>query len=330
MNAALIVSTASLPNGFLSVAYSQTLTGSGGSAASYAWSLNGGSLPAGLSLSAAGVISGTPTGMGTSNFVVKLTDSASNSATQSLAITINAALAVSTSSLPNAFLTVLYSQTLTATGGSGAGYTWSLNSGTLPAGLTLSAAGAISGTAVTTGTSNFVVKVTDSASNTATQSLNIVVNPALAVSTASLPNGYLTVAYSQTLTAAGGSGAGYTWSLNSGSLPAGFTLSGAGLISGTPTATGTSNFAARVTDSASNTATQSLSILVDAALSVSTASLPDGFLTVACSNAHRRWRLGHRVRVESQQRQPSCRPHALQRRSHLGHTSRCRHQQLRH
>jgi hypothetical protein len=56
------------------------------------------------------------------------------------------------------------------------------------------------------------------------------------------------VAYSQTLAATGGNGT-LVWSLDSGSLPAGLSLSSGGVISGTPTGTGTSNFTVRVADS---------------------------------------------------------------------------------
>lgn len=85
----------------------------------------------------------------------------------------------------------------------------------------------------------------------------------LSVATGSLPGGVTTVAYSQSLTAAGGVPP-YVWALASGSLPAGLTLSAAGLISGTPTATGTASFTVKVTDSAAHIATAVLSIAVTA------------------------------------------------------------------
>ncbi len=93
-----------------------------------------------------------------------------------------------------------------------------------------------------------------------------------AVSTASLANGVVGSAYSQTLTATGGT-TPYTWEAVSGTLPAGLSLSAAGVISGTPTAAGTSSFTVRVTDSASPaaTATQALSLTITAA-SVTTVS----------------------------------------------------------
>lgn len=71
--------------------------------------------------------------------------------------------------------------------------------------------------------------------------------PAITIAPATLPTGTLTVAYSQLLTAAGGT-APYTFNVTSGSLPAGLTLTPAGLLAGTPTAAATSNFVVRATD----------------------------------------------------------------------------------
>ncbi len=92
------------------------------------------------------------------------------------------ALAVGTSSLPKAGVTIAYSQTLSVSGGS-APYTWAVTSGTLPAGLTLaSSTGVISGTPTTAGISTFTVQVTDNIGGTSTQSLSITVNSLTTVS----------------------------------------------------------------------------------------------------------------------------------------------------
>ena len=85
------------------------------------------------------------------------------------------------------------------------------------------------------------------------------------ITTTSLPAADSGVAYSQTLAASGGTGAGYTWAVTTGSLPAGLTLSSAGVISGNVTGTGTSTFTVGVTDSGGNTASQSLSITASSA-----------------------------------------------------------------
>lgn len=84
-------------------------------------------------------------------------------------------LSVTTTSLPNGAVGTSYSQSLQASGGTQP-YSWSLVQGTLPPGLTLTAAGLISGMPTTSGTYNFTVNVTDNAQATATKALGIVVS----------------------------------------------------------------------------------------------------------------------------------------------------------
>src|SRR5882762_8689476 len=114
--APLKVSTTSLPNGAQSVAYSQSLAAAGGTAP-YSWSLLSGTLPSGLAPSASGIISGTPTSVGTNNFVVQVTDSSvpAQSATQALSITI----AWPGGSQSNAALNGNYAFTFTGVSGNG-------------------------------------------------------------------------------------------------------------------------------------------------------------------------------------------------------------------
>lgn len=80
-----------------------------------------------------------------------------------------------------------------------------------------------------------------------------------------LENGTVGIAYSETLNAAGGTSP-YSFSLASGSLPPGLSLSSSGVISGTPTSAGTYTFSVTVTDSASpaNSNTQTFQIIVSA------------------------------------------------------------------
>jgi hypothetical protein len=179
---------------------------------------------------------------------------------------------IGTASLPGGTQNAAYSDTLAATGGT-TPYTWSISSGTLPAGLALaSATGAITGIPTTTGTSTFTVKVTDAHALTATKSLSIAVSAVAllppSIGTASLPGGTQNAAYSDTLAATGGT-APYAWSISSGTLPAGLALASAtGAITGMPTTTGTSAFTVKVTDAHSLTATKTLGITVSASTSV--------------------------------------------------------------
>jgi hypothetical protein len=176
-HSAVVITTTSLPEGTVGAVYVQTITASGGTTP-YSWSISAGALPAGFSLNAAtGVISGTPTTTSIVNFTVTVTDSFSPARTASLSYSMTA-LAVTTVSLPGATVGTPYSQTLAASGGTNH-YTWSIINGVLPQGLSLNAAtGAITGTPTSSGTGNFTVKVTDSASpaGTATQDLSLTVS----------------------------------------------------------------------------------------------------------------------------------------------------------
>jgi hypothetical protein len=86
----LTITTTSLPNGAHGVTYSQSVAAIGGTSP-YTFTLDGGSLPAGLTLAANGTISGIPSGApGTANFTVRATDSSdpAQTDTQALSITI--------------------------------------------------------------------------------------------------------------------------------------------------------------------------------------------------------------------------------------------------
>jgi hypothetical protein len=161
-------------------------------------------------------------------------------------------LAITTApSLPAGRVGTPYSQTLAARDGASP-YTWSLASGSLPPGLSLSSAGVISGTPTTRGTFAFSVKVTDLAVVADTVDFTIVISKLTITTAAALPAGQVGAQYSQTLAANDGA-TPYTWSVASGSLPPGLSLSSAGVISGTPTTQGSYTFSIKVTDSASST-----------------------------------------------------------------------------
>src|ERR1700722_2944679 len=95
-------------------------------------------------------------------------------------------------------------------------------------------------------------------------SSSVAPNP-LVITTLSLAGGTVTLSYSTTLTAAGGTGMGYEWTISTGTLPSGLTLVTSGVLSGTPTASGTSNFTVEVTDSSGASATANLSLAIAAA-----------------------------------------------------------------
>jgi hypothetical protein len=236
-------------------------------------------MPAGLTLSSAGVISGTVTATAnTYSFTVTLTDAYGATATKALSIVVKAAPSITTAS-PLATATdgqTTYSQTLSGTGGQ-TSYVWTLTSGTLPAGLNLSTGGVINGTLSGTATTQtFTVTLTDANGAVVSKAFLITVAAAPNITTTTLPAADEGTTYAnQTLTLTGGTSP-FTWT-SSGSLPPGITLSAAGVISGKDTTTHTSyTFNAIVTDAHGVSDTQSLTLVVNAAPSISTTSpLPE-------------------------------------------------------
>jgi len=272
----LTISTTSLASATQGTAYSQTLVAAGGTP-NFRWSITSGSLPAGLSLSAwTGVISGTPTVNGSFTLGVTVTDRGNPQQTATATVSLTVAstpLAIVSNALPTATAAVTYNAALSAAGGT-APYVWSVSSGNLPTGLSMAATGVISGTPAATGTFPVGVMVTDSCKPSAlskSATLTLVVTPsALTITVSTLASGTEGVAYAQTLAATGGTPA-YTWSITSGALPAGLTLAATtGVISGTPTATGTSSFTATVTDNGSPAQTQSMATSITVAAGAQT------------------------------------------------------------
>ena len=274
INAALAITTTTLPNGVINVSYSQTINTSGGTTP-ITFAQSAGTLPTGLTLSTAGVLSGTPTATGTFNFSVTATDAASATATQAYTVVV-VNITITPSTLPDWTVNKTgYSQTLTGNNGT-APYTFAVTGGALPTGLTLTTGGLLSGTPTVANTFNFTVTATDSASSSGSQAYTVVINPAVTVSPASLPNWTVNkTGYSQTVTSANGTGA-KTLSLSAGAIPTGMTFTaGTGVLNGTPTAAGTFNFTVTATDTVGATGSQAYTVIINAAIAVSPATLPN-------------------------------------------------------
>lgn len=159
----LTLSPSNLPNGIAGVAYSQSLTINGG-VAPYTFTQSG-TLPTGISFNAmTGTFSGTPTQSGSFPISVNATDSTSGIAatvTQAYTLVIAApTISIGPATLPNGVVSVPYNQQLTAVGGI-APYTFAVTAGALPAGLSLSSNGLLSGTPIATTTATFTITVTD-------------------------------------------------------------------------------------------------------------------------------------------------------------------------
>jgi hypothetical protein len=188
-------------------------------------------------------------------------------------------LSITTDNLPDGAQNVAYSTPVTADGGASP-YTWSATG--LPDGLSMSSDGSISGTPTAAGTFTVTVTVTDSDDNTDTKDFSLLIAYPVQITTTTLGDGTVGVAYSQQVDATGGRSP-YTWVCTD--LPPGLSISSgnaSSTISGTPTEAGTYVCHVSVTDSgnsASNSTSDSKTFTItiaDAPLSITTTMFPDG------------------------------------------------------
>ncbi len=179
------------------------------------------------------------------------------------------ALSIGNTSMPDGNVGTDYSAFITANGGQGTPYSFSIISGSLPSGLSMAGSYGVMSTVVsgrpsTVQTTMFTVQVRDGTGHTATQALSITINsPRTLVITnqsSTLAPGTVGSSYAIGLFAAGGTQP-YTWAITAGQLPPGLSLQG-NIIQGTPTSAGTYTFTARVSDSGGQQASQQFSITV--------------------------------------------------------------------
>ncbi len=247
-----------------------TMTASGGQGAPYTFSASG--LPAGLTMSSAGVISGTPTVSGTFSYTVTIQDSMGNIGTVNCSVTVTPAPTAACATITAIQGVAITPATLTGSGGAGGPYTFSATG--LPAGLTMSSSGTISGTPTVSGTFNYTVTVRDSAGNVGTVNCSVTVAPPVSATCATITAVKGTAITAVTMTASGGAGGPYTFSATG--LPAGLAMSSSGVISGTPTASGTFNYTVTVKDKNGNSGTVNCSVTVTAPAPPLSLSCPSG------------------------------------------------------
>jgi len=260
----IVISPTTLPSGALNMAYaSQTITASGG-AAPYSFSISTGTVPTGLSFSSAGILSGTPINAGTYNFTVTATDS--NNATGALAYSITVSVTPPVAGAVGAIV---------AANSSANPITLNLSGGAATSVAVASAAShgtaTASGTSITytptagySGADSFTYTATNGSGTSVSATANLTVSaPTLVLTPASLGAGTTSNPYSATLSASGGT-APYTYSVT-GSLPAGMSLnSSSGLLSGTPTASGSTNLTITVNDANGATGSQAYTFTIAA------------------------------------------------------------------
>lgn len=268
----IAITPSSLPNAEINTAYStQSFAASGGSG-SYSWNVSAGSLPAGMSLSSGGVVSGTPTATGLVSFTTRATDTTSCIGTQ--VVSLRVCPLITFANLSGATVGQAYSGSVAASGGASP-YVYQIASGSLPSGMSLNTStGAITGTSNTASTASFVVRGTDANGCVKTRSYSLaVVCPTITLSPTSFSAPVVGSNFSATVTASGSTGP-YTYSVTSGSLPAGLGLSSGGLLSGTATSATMASFQITATSSNGCTGVRSYSVTpVCPAVTVTPASL---------------------------------------------------------
>ncbi len=228
--------------------YAQTLSAFGGTAPLTWVDLNNDLNGTGLTLSSNGLLSGTPNSSGEISFTARVTDAAGASDTKVFNIDINSPVQIVTSELPDWTDGIPYSVTLISTGGTNP-VAWDDKYDVLDGtGLALSSNGNLTGTPTAAGPIDLTVNVSDAAGDIDEKIYDFTINPAVAVTTDSLPGGEEGIAYTQQLESSGGTGA-KIWSDKNGDLAStGLSLSSTGLLSGTPIQPGIIDFTARVED----------------------------------------------------------------------------------
>jgi hypothetical protein len=250
---AVHIVTNSLPNGIYGQSYAQTLTCSGGSG-TCAWALQSSSLPSGLSFDdATATVGGTPTVVGTGSLTVSAWDALqpSNVAQQLLSLTVLAPKLTMTLPAPPAGQVGVPYQLKPSLSGALGNVSWTAT-GPVPAGLAVDpVSGTIGGLpAAWVRSTTFTLQAIDNFApgRSVSTTVTMTIAPApLKVLTTSLPAGGSNAPYSAVLQAGGGTG-NVSWTLTSGSLPQGMTLSAGGMLSGTPASNGTFSFTVLATD----------------------------------------------------------------------------------
>ena len=286
-----LVLSGSLPAGSVNQSYNAVLSVSGGNSP-YQFSVVSGALPPGVSLNAAtGSLTGQPTAAGNYTFVVGVTDKPnSGTGTQSYSVAVKnggqggggITVSVSPSSVT---LSSGGSQqfTATVTGTANTAVTWSATAGSI-------GSNGLYAAPVVNSTTSATVTATSQAEPTQSASAAVTINPSqqqssVQIATLSLPIGQQGEFYFASFSATGGTQP-YTWSMTSGSLPQGISLSSFGDLSGTPTAVGTPNFTVLVTDANGKTATGTFGLTVVASNGYDgPAQLPVATVASAMSNS---------------------------------------------
>ncbi len=225
----------------------------------------------GISVSAGGVVTANviaSCAATTASFTLTVTDNVSEVSTATLSVTVTANTAPTLSYNSNPSVTAggaIMINPLTGPSDNGSVNTIVVQSqGTYTGTISVNLAGVVSiSNAAPAGTHTITIRATDNCGTTTDAAFSLtVICPAITVNPFTLPAGTTGAAYSQSLTATGGT-APYTFNVSAGTLPNGLTLSSGGALTGTPTVAGTFNFTAQATDTIGCQGTRSYSLTIN-------------------------------------------------------------------
>ncbi len=258
----LAVTTASLPPAVAGTPYSVQLEFSNPEVGwPVIWDITQGALPAGITLSESGVISGTTTGPDTKTFVVRAREPFRRFGEKELTLTVAAALQAR-SAVRTGEVGLRYTGSVPATGGLHP-LTWSVARGALPGGLSLNpSTGAISGVPRAAGSFALTFAVSDAAGQQVTVPASIRIAARLAIATARLPLATVGEEYLARLASIGGL-APTQWRIVKGPLPRGINLDRkTGVLSGVARRAGRYRITVRATDRVGGFSTRTLTLVV--------------------------------------------------------------------
>jgi hypothetical protein len=269
----IVVAPATPPNPQLGVAYTQSLTASGG-AGNYTFSVTG-TLPPGLSVAADGTLTGTPTTAGTFTFTVSATDLNGCHGQRTYSLSVCAPITLAPTTIADGTTQSSYNVTISASGGTPA-YSYAVSSGAAPTGLTLSTAGVLSGTPTAGGDFTFAVTATDANACNGTQTYVVHIDSCGGtLQPATLPMAVTGNAYDVALSVDAGV-APFSFAVTAGTLPAGIALAG-NHLTGTPTGSGDATFTITATDALGCTTSRVYTLMTTcAAIAIGPSTLDAG------------------------------------------------------
>ena len=272
---AVISLTGDPPDASWNVPYSFPFSATGNGALSFL--ITEGAVPAGLSLSSAGVLSGTPNGLGPAAFTVTVSDASGQIETLAASMNVTGTAPTISGTPPGATWGSAYAFDFSGTGNGTLSY--AMTAGALPTGVLLSSTGSLSGTPTVVGSFNFTVTLTDQTSQVVSLPTSLTVTGTPLSITGTPPTG----AYGQSYTfgfSSTGNGA-RTFAITAGALPANVMLSPTGTLNGVPLAVGTFNFTVTLTDAANETFSLPRSILITGTPISITGAPPSGVVGTA-------------------------------------------------